>query len=269
MNYEKIVTLYDTADHAESARRRLEAAGFLPSDISLVSKKTLNMTGQTLQEPGLWRRFFGREIEQHEATVYGRGVESGGVVLTVRVAVSEAPRAMGILNAYNAVDVRERAVQLGLISTTSAPSTPKVDTMPAASRPETFAAGVGRDEVLRLAEEQLDVGKRLVQEGATRIRRFVTEKPVEAQVTLHEEHVKLVRRAVTDPEFVKDIDWTDKTIEVTETIEEAVVTKSAHIAEEVVIRKEGKDHTQTVHDKVRRQEIAVEHIPTSQTTRNG
>jgi hypothetical protein len=34
---------------------------------------------------------------------------------------------------------------------------------------------------------------------------------------LHEEHTKVVRRVVTDPEFVKDIDWTDKSIEVTET----------------------------------------------------
>jgi hypothetical protein len=34
---------------------------------------------------------------------------------------------------------------------------------------------------------------------------------------LHEEHAKVVRRAVADPAFVKDIDWTDKTIEVTET----------------------------------------------------
>ena len=31
MNHEKIVTLYDTADHAEAARRNLIAAGFAPS----------------------------------------------------------------------------------------------------------------------------------------------------------------------------------------------------------------------------------------------
>jgi hypothetical protein len=41
MNYEKIVTLYDTSEHAEGARHSLEAAGFPPSDISMVTKKTL------------------------------------------------------------------------------------------------------------------------------------------------------------------------------------------------------------------------------------
>jgi hypothetical protein len=122
MNYEKIVTLYDTAEHAEGARRSLEAAGFPPSDISMVTKKTLALAGQTLLEPGLWHRLFGRDIEQHEAAVYGHAVESGGVVLTMRVPEAEVARAMGILNAHNVVDVHERAVQQGLTSATSPPN---------------------------------------------------------------------------------------------------------------------------------------------------
>jgi hypothetical protein len=32
---------------------------------------------------------------------------------------------------------------------------------------------------------------------------------VEEQVTLHEEHAEVVRRAVSDPNYVKDIDWSD------------------------------------------------------------
>jgi uncharacterized protein (TIGR02271 family) len=265
MNYEKIVTLYDTAEHAERARRGLEAAGFPPSDISMVTNKTLAAAGQSLLEPGLWHRLFGRDIEQHEATVYGRAVESGGVVLTMRVRESEVARAMGILNAHNVVDVHDRAVQQGL---TSATSSPKVAAAPQ-PRPETEAAGVGRDEVLRLAEEQINVGKRLIQEGTTRIRRFVIEKPVEAQVTLHEEHAKVVRRAVADPDFVKDIDWTDKTIEVTESAEEAVISKNVRITEEVVVGKEGTDHVETVRDKVRSQQIEVERIPLKATPKKG
>jgi stress response protein YsnF len=73
------------------------------------------------------------------------------------------------------------------------------------------------DEVLRLAEEQLQVGKRMVETGMTRVRRFVTEKEVSADVTLHEEHAEVLRRAVTDPKYVGDIDWADATIEIRET----------------------------------------------------
>jgi uncharacterized protein (TIGR02271 family) len=118
-----------------------------------------------------------------------------------------------------------------------------------------------KDEIVRLAEEQLNVGKTEIQTGITRVRRFVTERPVEANVTLHEEHAEVVRRAVTDPTYLTDIDWTDKTVEVTETAEKAVVGKTARVVEEVAIRKVGSDRVETIHDTVRRQNIEVEKIP--------
>ena len=63
MTYEKIVTLYDTAEHAEAARRDLEGAGFAPGEISMISSKTLGLAGDRLGEPGLWHKLFGRDIE--------------------------------------------------------------------------------------------------------------------------------------------------------------------------------------------------------------
>src|SRR6185437_11633256 len=114
------------------------------------------------------------------------------------------------------------------------------------------------EEVLRLAEEQLDVGKRVVEIGKARIRRFIVEKPVESQVTLHEEHAAMMRRPVTDAGLVKDVDWSDKTFEITETAEQVVINKTAHVAEEVVIRVEGSDRVETVHDTIRRQQVELE-----------
>jgi len=260
MNYEKIVTLFDTLEHAEAARRNLESAGFPSSEISVISNQTLTKAGQTLREPGLWHRLFGRDIEQHEATIYGRTVETGGVVLTLRAPETDVPKALGILNAHKAIDVQTRAVEHGLLEAkTVAASAAAAPVVAAAERvAATITSPISKDEVLRLAEEQLEVGKRLFQSGTTRIRRFVTSKPVEAQVTLHEEHANVVRRAVSDPAFLKDIDWTDRTVEVTETAEEVVVNKSAHIAEEVIISKTGSDRVETVKDTVRRQQVEVE-----------
>jgi stress response protein YsnF len=256
MNYEKIVTLFDTAQHAEAARRNLEAAGFSSNDISTINNQTLAMAGDKLNEPGLWRRLFGREIQTYEATVYGRSVQSGGVVLTVRVPETEVAKATRILNAHEAVDLQKRALQQGLITNAAAPATPPPPAVMAAGK----TTPQGQEEVLRLAEEQLDVGKRVISDGATRIRRFVTVTPVEAQVTLHEEHARVIRRAVSDPNYIRDVDWSDKTIEVAESAEEPVITKSVHIAEEVVIRAEGTDTVKTVKDKIRRQQVEVEKI---------
>jgi uncharacterized protein (TIGR02271 family) len=264
MNYEKIVALFDTADHADAARHNLEAAGFPDSEISVVSTKTLTDTGETLREPGLWHRLFGRDIAQHEALIYGRTVESGGVVLTVRAPEADIPRAMGILNIHNVVDVRERAMHEGLLARTAVAETPPPLKTAAAVAPA-VTAPITKDQILRLAEEQLEVGKRLVSEGTTRIRRFVTERPVEAQVKLHEEHANVVRRAISDPKFIQDIDWSDTVIEITESAEEAVVHKSARIVEEVVISKEGSDRVKTVRDTVRRQQVEVKREPLTST----
>jgi stress response protein YsnF len=277
MTYEKIVTLYDTAEHAEAARRNLEAAGFPPSDISSISNKTLSMPGDKLRDPGLWHRLFGREIQQYEAALYGRSVEAGGTLLTIRVPETDVARATAILNAHQSVDVLKRVEQQGLLKT-AVPTKPAVVPMPVtrteapvmrtevppAAAPRITSSGVAnessREEVIALAEEKINVAKRVIQDGTTRIRRFVTETPVEAQVTLHEEHARVLRRAITDPNYTRNLDWTDKTIEITETAEEPVVTKSAHVAEEVVIQREGSDHVKTVRDKVRRQEVEVEHL---------
>jgi uncharacterized protein (TIGR02271 family) len=272
MAHEKVVTVYDTVEHANKAVSILKAAGYNDSDISVVNKQTLAATNAhdvEVREPGLWRRLFGTTVLDHEATVYGRAVESGGVVVTVRTSDNDVARVMGLLDTHNPVDVLQRAAAVGAIpatlvakaaaagagavSTAAAPVTPAAKAVAAAAIPSA-------SDVVRLAEEQLNVGKKLVQEGSTRIRRFVTERPVEASVTLHEEHANVLRRAISDPNYIADIDWSDKTIEVTESAEQAVVNKSSRVVEEVVIRKEGSDHVETIKDKVRRQQVEVEHL---------
>jgi uncharacterized protein (TIGR02271 family) len=249
MAYEKIVAVYDKAGKAKDAARALEASGFAASDISLLNRDSL--TDAEVHEAGLWRRLFGRNVGDHESAVYGRTIESGGAVLTLRTADTEVPRAMKILDVHNPVDVNERATAMGVA--------------PAATRTTASQAvptsKLTKEETLRLAEEQLEVGKRQVETGKARIRRFVTERPVETQVTLHEERAEMMRRAVTDPSLLKDVDWTDKVIEITETAEQAVVTKTARVAEEVVIRKEGSDRVETVRDTVRRQQVELERLP--------
>lgn len=264
-SYEKIVTLFDTAAHAEAAKANLAHAGFPTNDMSVVSGQDLPKSMEALREPGLWHRLFGGDIEQHEATVYAKAVESGGVVLAVRTDAADVPKAMAILNQHNLVDVADRAADTGVISKADAATIAAPAAIAATVPTKPITSDLGKNEVIRLAEEHLDVGKRLVDEGTTRIRRFVTEKPVEAQVTLHEEHAEVVRRAVSDPTFVKDIDWSDTTIEVLETSEQAVVSKSARVAEEVVVGKTGSDRVETVHDTVRRQQVEVEHVPARPT----
>jgi uncharacterized protein (TIGR02271 family) len=265
MNYEKIVTLYDTAEHADAARRNLESAGFSGREISTINNRSLMLPGDKLRESSLWQKLFGRDVQPYEAALFGRAVESGGVVLTIRVPETDVSKAMTILNAHEAVDLQKRAMQQGLLTSTAAPRTAASPAQTATMGATTTAAA--GDQVLRLAEEKINVGKRTIQDGTTRIRRYIVETPVEAQVTLHEEHVQVIRRVVSDADAVRDVDWTDKTIEVAEIAEEPIVTKSARITEEVVIHKEATDQVKTVKDKVRRQQVDVERLPVEHTTK--
>ncbi len=115
----------------------------------------------------------------------------------------------------------------------------------------------GSEEVIQLSEEQLNVGKRLVNRGTTRVRRFVVETPVEEAVSLHSERVSVERRPVEAGTKVIDPDFTDRTVEVTETEEEAVVGKTARVKEEVVVNKAVADRVETVRDTVRHEDVEV------------
>ena len=149
MSYEKIVTLFDTSEHAEAARRNLEKAGFSTNDISIVSKAGLPGTGSTLLEPGLWHRLFGRDIEEHEAKVYAKTVEDGGVILTLRTAESEVPRAVRILNQHNVVDALNRAIETGVLPRTAATPIPPAMAATLPDKPLTTDIGKDRVETVR------------------------------------------------------------------------------------------------------------------------
>jgi uncharacterized protein (TIGR02271 family) len=114
------------------------------------------------------------------------------------------------------------------------------------------------EQVLSLSEEQLDVGKRTVDRGTTRVRRYVVEKPVEENVTLRGERVTVERRQPIETDAAPRTGaFEERVVEVRETAEEPVVAKTAHVAEEVVIGREATERTETVKDTVRREDVEV------------
>jgi uncharacterized protein (TIGR02271 family) len=275
MAYEKIVAFYDKADKARNAAHALEDSGFSSSDIGVLNRGSVS--DREFRDGGWWQRLIGRSVSDQEGAVYRRTLESGGGVLTLRTPDTEVDRAMKILNGHGPMDLHDRTTTVEratdrvtstvdratdrVTSTVDRATDRPTSTLTTTTPPVGPVRTVAGEEVLRLAEEQLDVGKRQVATGKSRIRRFVVEKPVQSQVTLHEEHCEVARRAVTDPTLAKDVDWKDQVIEVTETSEQPVVSKTARVAEEVVIRRRGSDHVETVRDTVRRQQIEVERVP--------
>jgi uncharacterized protein (TIGR02271 family) len=271
MNQATIIAVYDTAAQADEAVRDLQAAN-VPIDaisqhannasLSSTSTSTSTSTGTAapVREPGFWASLFGGEPD-HDTAVYDRSIDSGATVVSVRVPEEHFDRVSAILEKHNPIDLDARAASYGFSETT----TTRTTTAPA--RPAKGAATAATDGgTIQLAEETLSIGKRAVSGGTTRIRRYVVETPVQEQVSLRSEQVTLERRPVTDGRPVGNADFTEKAIEMTETSEEAVISKTARVTEEVSLRKNATDRVETVKDTVRRDEVEIEQVPGGQAS---
>ncbi|HVF86041.1 MAG TPA: YsnF/AvaK domain-containing protein, partial [Pyrinomonadaceae bacterium] len=132
----------------------------------------------------------------------------------------------------------------GAASATAAGTRAGADTMQEKLMPETAvrdagtATGATGEVTLPVIEERIAVGKRQVERGGVRVNQRVTERPVEETVRLREEHVHVERRPLNQPVDASNMEaFKEGVIEVTETAEEAVVSKQARVVEEVVVTK--------------------------------
>ena len=265
MTDETIVAVYDTPAHAALAVADLKEAGVPDSAVTTHVSGGTDTAATARTEPreeGFWASLFGGSPD-HDTTVYERSVASGGTVVTVKVPSEHADKVGQMLESHNPIDIDERATGYGL---TAKPAQPVAAmTSPTTARRDDARTDMGAD-TMKLSEERLTVGKRVVNRGGTRIRRFVVETPVEEQVTLHDERVTIDRHPVTDGRAVSDADFSEKTIEMRETAEEAVVSKQAYVTEEIALRKTGSDRVETIKDTVRKEDVEVVQLPNDTTT---
>ena len=114
------------------------------------------------------------------------------------------------------------------------------------------------EESLTRSEEELRVGKRSVEGGTARLRKWVETEPVQANVTLERETVHVNREPVE--QVVTGGEIGEQTIEVPLRDEEAVVDKQTVARERVSLDKDVEQRTETVSDEVRKERIDVEGV---------
>ncbi|HEY8613784.1 MAG TPA: YsnF/AvaK domain-containing protein [Roseomonas sp.] len=204
-------------------------------------------------------------LPQDDLATLQEGFRQGGAAVYAEVPDGNFDAVAGALEASGAVDLdeREAAWRAGGWAGSPTAGTGQASAAPASAT----GAGTGNVEHLGAAtsearipiiEETVRVGKREVEHGRVRIRSYVVETPVTEQVTLREEHVDVTRHPVDRPLTDADDAFRERVVEVTERTEEAVVSKQARVREEVVIRKDADQRTETVQDTVRRTEVEVE-----------
>jgi uncharacterized protein (TIGR02271 family) len=112
------------------------------------------------------------------------------------------------------------------------------------------------EQSLTRSEEELRVGKREVEGGRVRLRKWVETEPVETSVALEHERVHVHREAIDQP--VSGAEIGEQTIETTLRSEEPVVEKQVVARERVSLDKDVEVEQRSVSDEVRRERIEVE-----------
>ena len=241
-----VIGLYSDASTAERVIDDLTDSGF--------ERSTIDMHRES-DASGLHSELVDEGIPRDDADYYVEGLRDGGVLVSVRADDSDTDKAVDIMNRYAGEggyeDKRDFDDNIDRDANLSA------DTR-TSGRADSRTTD---DDTIEVAEERLRVGKRRVERGGVRIRSRVVEEEVSEDVTLRDEEVNVERESVDRKVSGADGDlFQERTIEVTETDEEAVVDKEARVTEEIHVGKEVTEHTETIRDTVRRTEVDVEEV---------
>jgi uncharacterized protein (TIGR02271 family) len=112
------------------------------------------------------------------------------------------------------------------------------------------------DQAMTRSEEEIEVGKRDVDAGSARLRKWVETEPVELDVELHREVAHVTREPLNRP--VGDHDFTEEEVEVPLHQEKPIVKKQAVAKERIGLEKDVETETQTVRDELRKERVDVE-----------
>ena len=257
-----ITALFDTRPDADAGRQRLIDAHLHADNIKIHDKSSVGEAGYSSDtQPGMWASIKNAFLPNEDRHTYEEGVRRGGFLLTADVDEDQADEAVRALDdAYaKGVDIDERANQWksqGWKPPVTSAGVVGAAVRPAGDQDVRVKGKNGEEEHFDVIEEQLVVGKREVDRGGVRVRSYVTEKPVHEQIRLRNENVTVERHPVNRP--IGDDAFQERSIEMTETDEEAVVGKKARIVEEVVIKKTADEHIEEINETVRHTDVNVE-----------
>ena len=268
-----VVGLFQSTTEAQKVKHELVNQGYSAGNINVMANEDStggagsSTSSAASNEPGFGAtisNFFksltgGGDDEQH----YAEGVRKGGAMLSVTVQDGQEDKVADLLERHGAQDVNDQQAGMQAAAGVGAGNTAR----PIASNTAPVAAReVSGNTTVPIVQEDIAVGKRQVQRGGVRVYSHMVETPVEENIQLRDERVYVDRQKVDRPATEADFTaFKEGSMELTETAEEAVVSKKARIVEEVTLGKQSSESTQTIRDTVRHTEVETEQLPGSQT----
>jgi uncharacterized protein (TIGR02271 family) len=267
-----ITAMFDSRSEAESAREQLSASNIEADRVRIIDQNSTGSSagGGSAGEEGFFASLKDLFMPDEDRHAYGEGIRRGGYMLVAEVDEDQADEACRLLDQSNSVDFDQRQSewrnqgwagyqadrQSGAFGQTGSSGMTGSTAMGQTTGQEI------EEEHIPIVNEELRVGKREVERGGARVRSYVRETPVHEQVNLREEHVSIERRPVSGDAMRTgalgaDV-FQEREIEMIERAEEAVVSKEARVAEEVVVRKTAEEHVEQIDDTVRHTEVEVD-----------
>ncbi len=260
-----VVGIFDKNSNAQNAVETLVSKGFDRSNIDMsAGGKTAAGTTRDFnldnneQESGIskfFKNLFGdNDAEADRYNSYA--AKSEAVVSVYAMSANEAEKAADILDDNGAVDLN---LEAGGYDNTTMPAQGATMNTGDAGYAVTNGNTAKTNKSIPIIEESLEVGKKSVQTGGMRLKSRIVEHPVEEQLRLREETVKVNRNTVDPPATDADFAaFKEGEIEMKESKEVPVVSKQARVVEEVSLGKDVNERNETVRDTVRKTEVEVE-----------
>jgi len=279
-----LVGVFENRADAQQVAQELIGLGIDQTHVRISDEGAGTTRSSGGESRGFWEGLkdaFGFGDDEDDRYGLREAARRGNTIVTVTTEDESVDRVSEVMRRHNVINLDDRVKQWGSEGWAGhqryEPSdfAPDATTMAAAQRhtterhtterhtmadvDATAGARLEGTEAIPVVEEELRIGKRQVSRGGVRVVSRVTERPVEEQVNLREEHVHVERRPVDRPVTAADTGaFRERVIEATETAEEAVVSKEARVVEEIVVSKEAAERTETVRDTVRRTDVDVQ-----------
>jgi stress response protein YsnF len=207
-------------------------------------------------------RFFRNLFDnKEEAERYSSVGRRNSIVSVYAESGDQAERVRDILDECGAVDVDEHSREFGANAYTRDTETASPDSVSDDERRNALGVEGTSDRSIPVIEENVNIGKEEVQRGGVRLRSRIVERPVEENLRLREERVRVERVPADRPATEGDFDtFREGEIEVTETAEVPIVKKEARVVEEIRLTKDVEERDEVVRDSVRKTDVDIENL---------
>lgn len=251
-----LIGVFRDFEQAREARERLKSEGIDESMTRLTSAEdSLQAPASPEEHHGFFARLFGLDETDEHVGDYSEAVRRGSALLSVHLQdEGRVEQVRRLLEQCGATDIDRRVEQW------EAGGYRGYDPL---QTPYSASEAAAERETFKVMEEELKVGKRAVEGGGVRVHPRLREKPVTEEVMLHEERAVVERRPVDRPASQSELEAfgsnTDP-LEIREMREEAVVSKSARVVEEVSVGKQATDRKETINETLRRTDVDIEQL---------